>query len=184
MKPVIGEFRQKVEDLVRLLLRDAALGGAGDEAPALGIHLRLDLLAHGAAQQVGIAERIAGELLGDLHHLLLIDDDAEGLAQDRGEFGQRIPLRLGLTAPVLALAIDRDIRHRTRTVECHQRDQILHPVSRHLDERLAHARRFHLEDADRLAPAQHVVGGLVIERDRGDVDALPAILRDQGRWRG
>ena len=39
-----------------------------------------DLLAHGAAQHVGFAERIAGQLLRDLHHLFLVDDDAVGLA--------------------------------------------------------------------------------------------------------
>jgi hypothetical protein len=53
------------------------------ETVALRVHLRLDLLAHGAAQQVGFAERVAGQHLRDLHHLLLVDDDAVGLLQDR-----------------------------------------------------------------------------------------------------
>ncbi len=53
-----------------------------DEALALLGHLLDLLLAHGAAQQVGFAQRIAGQAIGDLHHLLLVDDDAVGLFQD------------------------------------------------------------------------------------------------------
>ena len=43
------------------------------------------LLAHRPAQQVGAAERVAGELLGDRHDLLLVDDQAVGLAEDLGQ---------------------------------------------------------------------------------------------------
>jgi hypothetical protein len=35
-------------------------GASFDEARTLGIHLRLDLLAHGAAQEVRFAKRVAG----------------------------------------------------------------------------------------------------------------------------
>ena len=48
----------------------------------LGVHLGLDLLAHGAAQQVGAAQAVARHLLGDLHHLFLVDDDALRLVED------------------------------------------------------------------------------------------------------
>ncbi|MOA44706.1 hypothetical protein D3C78_1670240 [compost metagenome] len=58
VEAVIGEFRQKVEDGVGLRLRDAILDGAIDEALTLLVHLLLDLLAHGAAQKIGFAERI------------------------------------------------------------------------------------------------------------------------------
>ena len=53
------------------------------EAVELLVQLLLLLLAHRAAQDVGLAERVAGELLGDRHHLLLVDDQAVGLAEDR-----------------------------------------------------------------------------------------------------
>jgi hypothetical protein len=74
-----------------LRLGTAVRSGAGDEALALRVHLGLDLLAHGAAQQVGVAERVAGQDLGDLHHLLLVDDDAVGLLQDRLQLRVRVP---------------------------------------------------------------------------------------------
>jgi hypothetical protein len=69
---------------------DAALDRAFDEVLALRLHLRTDLLAHGATEQIGLAERIAGEDLRGLHHLFLIDDDAIGLFQDRLELGMDV----------------------------------------------------------------------------------------------
>jgi hypothetical protein len=56
---------------------------------ALLRHLLGLLLAHRAAQQVGAAERVAGEHLRDLHHLLLVQDDAVGRLQHRLERGCR-----------------------------------------------------------------------------------------------
>ena len=176
VEAVIGELGEEVEDLVGLALVEAALDGAGHEALALGVHLRLDLLAHGAAQQVGVAERIAGEDLRDLHHLFLVDDDAERLLQDRLELRMRIPGLRWVVLAELARAIDRDVRHRARAVERDERDQVLEAVGLHLDERLAHAGAFHLEHADRLAAAQRLVGLRVVERQRRQVD-LDALAR-------
>ncbi len=58
-----------------------------DEDGALLRHLLGLLLAHRPAQQVGAAERVAGEHLRDLHDLLLVEDDAVG--------GPSIGFRLG-----------------------------------------------------------------------------------------
>jgi hypothetical protein len=90
--------------------RSLAVGGpmrlrALEEAVALRRHLLRLLLAHGAAEVVGVAERVAGERLRDLHHLLLIDDDAVGVGEDRLERGMQILDRL---AAVLALDELRD----------------------------------------------------------------------------
>ena len=70
----------------------------------------------------------------------------------------------GLLLAELAGAIDRDIGHRARPVERHERDDVLEPVGPHLDQGLAHAGAFHLEHADRLAAAQHRVGLRIVER--------------------
>ena len=156
-------------------LGDAALDAAAHEAIALGVHLRLDLLAHGAAQQVGLAQRIAGQDLGDLHHLFLVDDDAERLLQHRLHQGMDV---IGRRVAVLHRAIQRNVGHRTGTVERHQRDDVLQPVGAHFGQRLAHARAFHLEHAHRLAAPEHVVGALVVERDLVDLD-VDAALREQ-----
>src|SRR3546814_20153873 len=56
-------------------LADLLVGAALHEPRPLGVHLRLNLLAHRAAQQIGFAKRIARQYLGGLHHLFLIDED-------------------------------------------------------------------------------------------------------------
>ena len=50
VEAVTGEFGHLVEDQLGAAALDPARGGAVDELLALGIHLRLDLLAHRAAQ--------------------------------------------------------------------------------------------------------------------------------------
>ena len=83
VEAIVGELREQFEDGIGLRSLNAAFDRAGDKALALLLHLLADLLAHRAAQQIGFAERVAGHDLRDLHHLFLIDDDAEGLLQDR-----------------------------------------------------------------------------------------------------
>ena len=85
VEAVVGELRAGIEDRHRIGVRDVVRDCAGDEALALLLHLRADLLAHGAAQQIGLAEAVAGEIARDLHHLLLVGDDAVGVLQDRLE---------------------------------------------------------------------------------------------------
>ena len=171
VEAVVGELGEQLEDLLGLLLRQTTLDGAGDEALALRVHLGLDLLAHRAAQHVGFAERIAGQDLGDLHHLLLVDDDAERLLQNLLDL--RVDV-VGLLLAELHRAIGRDVRHRAGAVQRHQRDDVLEAIGAHLHQRLAHAARFQLEHPDRLAAAEHLVCMLVVERDLFDVDGHAA----------
>ncbi len=124
---------------------------------------------------IGFAERIAGEHLRDLHHLFLIDDDAERLLQHRLDLRVHVFRRF---LAELARAIGRDVRHRARTVERDERDDVLEPVGAHFDQRLAHARAFHLEHADRFAAPEHLEGLLVVERNGAELD-LDAAPRDQ-----
>ena len=74
------------------------VAAALDELAALLGHLVFVLLAHRAAQQVGAAERVAGEQLGGVLHLLLIDHDAVGVAAD---FLQQRMLILAFSPPFL-----------------------------------------------------------------------------------
>ena len=145
-----------------------------DEAAALLLHLAADFLAHRATQQVGLAERVAGQHLRRLHHLLLVDDDAEGLAQDRLELGMDV---VGLLHAMLARAIGRDVRHRARPVERDQRDDVLEAVRPHVEQRAPHALTFQLEDADRLGARQHGVGLFVVERDGREIDLDAALAQ-------
>ena len=61
VEAVAGEDSQQREDALGVLGLDAVLLGAADERGLLLGHLLRLLLAHGAAEQVGAAERVAGE---------------------------------------------------------------------------------------------------------------------------
>ena len=166
VEAVVGEALHQVEDLGGLLRRDAAALGAVAEDLALGFHLRADLLAHGAAQQVGGAEAVAGQVLRDLHDLFLIDHDAVGLGQDVHDRRMRRLPRLAQ----LARAIGRDVRHRARAVERHGGDEVLEAGRAHLPKAVAHPLPFELEHAGRVALGEHGVGLGVVERDGRDVN--------------
>ena len=96
-------------------------------------------------------------------------------------FEQIVDLRMDrfdLFLAMLAGVVDRDVFHRAWAIERHQRDDVLDAVRPHADQRLAHAGTFHLEHADRLAARQHLVGLLVVERQRCELD-LDAALGDE-----
>ena len=130
-------------------------------------HLLLDLLAHGAAEQIGLAEREAGQDLRDLHHLLLVDDHAIGLFQDRLDRGMQI---VGLLAPVLAVDVAVDVVHRPRPIEGDDGDDVLEAVGLQLAQGVAHARTFELEHADRIAARQERVTRSIVERKPGGIE--------------
>ena len=65
--------------------------------------LRL-LLAHGAAEKISIAERIACQAIGNLHHLFLIDDHAESFRENLFQFRKLV---FNFSAAVLALLAER-----------------------------------------------------------------------------
>ena len=125
-----------------------------------------DLLAHRAAQQVGGAQAVARHLLGDLHHLFLVDHDAVGLGQDVAQLRVRRLPRLA----VLAAAVIGDVRHRARAIQRDGRDQVLEAVRPHLPQHVAHALAFELEHPAGIAPLQHLVGVRVIERQPVEID--------------
>src|ERR1051326_9290185 len=106
MEAVSGERLHLVEDLAGELGFEALLGRAVEEAHALARHLLHLFLAHRTPQIVGIAERVPGERLRRLHDLLLVDDDAVGLAENRLERGLEIANRL-----LAALSLDELLHH-------------------------------------------------------------------------
>ena len=166
VEAVVGELRHQVEDFGGLRRIDAALDRALGEDVALRLHLRGDLLAHGAAQQVGAAEAVAGHRLGDLHHLFLVDHDAVGLGQDVvDDRMRRVPF-----LAVLAPAVIGDVGHRAGTIQRDGGDQVLEPVGPHLPQRVAHALAFHLEHPAGIAALQHLVGFRVVQRQAVEID--------------
>ena len=174
VESVAGELLHGVEDRIGHAFVDAVLRRAFAEDGAVAGHLLDLLLAHGPAQQVGTAERIAADDLGHLHDLLLVDHDAVGLAQDR--LDALVGVFDGLAA-VLAFAIARNQVHRTWSIECAERDQVLEAVRLGVLEHALHAARFELEHGDRLGALEQGVHGLVVERQLADVERSLAGLR-------
>ena len=179
VETVAGELVDQIEQRIGLGLLDPAdFLAPGDEAFALDVHFGLDLLAHRAAQQIGVAERIAGKDLRRLHHLFLVDEDAVGLRQDAFELGMR---KLDRDLARLALAEQRDVVHRARAVERDERDDVAEIGRLHCSQRAPHAFRFELEHAHRVARLHQFVDLGIVERQLGQVDVDLAPLEQVDR---
>ena len=164
---IARERFDEVEDGARLLLAVAVLHGGGNELLALGLHEAGVLLGHGLADRVGVLQVVAGELLEDEQHLVLVGDDAVRLVEDLREVRMRV---LDERAIVLRAAVGADVLHRTGPIQRDERHQLGDAVRPQLLDRAAHARRLQLEDAERIALTEHLERPRVAIRQRRQVD--------------
>ena len=176
VEAVLGKLLHQVEELAGQI-RILALGrSAFHEGLALLGHFLGLLLAHRPAQQVGTAQRVAGDDLRDLHHLLLVDDDPVGGLQ--AVLQVRMEVVDGLLA---ALSQDEVVHHaraqRPRPVQRQHGDDVLETVGLKLSQQLLHPVTFHLEDGDRVAVAQDLVGRLVVKAQVVQVHRLLPLAR-------
>ena len=169
VEPVAGEEGHQVEHLVGDPVRHAARDSAGDEPLLLLVHDRLVLLAHRAAKKVGASQAVAGQHLGDLHHLFLVDDDPVGVGQDRCQL--RVDVG-DLLPPVLAVdeVVDHPALERAGPIERHGGDDVLELVRLELLEDLAEAARLELEHPGGVAARDHLVDRRIVHRDPVDVE--------------
>nr|WP_233542636.1 hypothetical protein [Kocuria tytonis] len=137
------------------------------EALVLLVQLRLLLLAHGAAQDVRLAQRVAGHLLGDRHHLLLVHDQPVGGAQDvlerLGELGVdgRDLLRAVLAQRVVGVGVR---PHGPGPVQGDGRGDVLEVVGAHELEQLPHGTAVQLEHPEGVPACEQLVGAGVVDR--------------------
>ena len=87
VKGVAGEGLDQVEDRFGVALRIAERLSAAEELAAFGLHDLGDLLAHRLTHDIGLAERVAGELAGDVEDLVLVDDHSIGVVEALCEVG-------------------------------------------------------------------------------------------------
>ena len=159
VESVAGELLHQIEDVRGLLLRHAALDRAVHEDGALLRHLLGLFLAHRATQQVGAAERVAGQHLRDLHDLLLVQDHAVGRLQNLLQARMQI-----VDGPVdlAVLAVDEVIDHarlqRARAEQRDERHDVLEAVRLQAPHEVLHAARLELEDRGRAAGLQQREG--------------------------
>ena len=170
---VVGEIDDLVVDAARDVLRHAVRNAAGDvprrvavdEGDALGVDDGVLFLAHRAADDVRLAERVSGKLPEHLLYLLLIDHAAVGDAEDRLELRMLVA---DLFRVLAALEKFRDAVHRAGAVE---RDNGGDIFERFWPQRGAYARdarRFKLEYAGGLARGKHVEHSRIVHRDGVD----------------
>ncbi len=173
VEAVAGEELDVAPDGVAHLLREAAGHGPGGELRLVLVHQVALLLRYGLADHVGFARLVAGQLGGDADDLLLIDEDAVGVLQDRFQLRGVID---GHVAPfvergVHAADVFGDVLHRAGPEEGDGGDDVVEAARLHLHHQLAHAGAFHLEHAQHVAAAEHVERGF---------HALVAVLAGAG----
>ena len=149
-----------------------------DERRTHGIQLLRLLLAHRTAQNICLAQRKACQRRGYLHNLLLVENNAIGILKDRlHQRMQHLRRALAVTAG------DKVLRHTraqgTRTVESHERNQILKAFRRQIHNQLRNARRLQLENAGRFAATEHLAGFLIMQRNIVDIHNLACRLLDE-----
>ncbi len=164
---VVGERQQDVPQRLDGGGRVAVREHARAESLVLLVELGLLLLAHRSPQDVGLAEGEAGDALRDRHHLLLVDDQSVAGVQDVGErLGE---LRVDRGDLLLAVLSQRVIGMRVRPHGAGpiQRDDgrdVFEVVGLHQAQQRPHRAAVELEDAERVAAPEQLVGGAVIER--------------------
>ena len=187
VEAIACELVDQVEQLVCFRRIDlVVLGAARDKGLALRVHFRLDLLAHRATQQIRAAKRVAGQDLGRLHDLLLIDEDAVGFGEDAFEQRMRIFDR---DATVLAVSEQADIVHRARPVERDEGDDITEVRWTDGRQRATHPFRFQLEHPNRVAALEQGINSLVIPSESVEIrphtftrfDEVAGLLQDRQR---
>src|SRR3989344_552613 len=176
VESVAGEGREQFPYFLRDPGFDAVLYHALGQFLLLLVQELLDLFTDGFAQSVRFREGIPGQVPGDPHHLFLIYADAVGVPEDRLKLGMQIGY---LFLAVLALDVGGDKLHRSRTEKRDQRHQVLELVGHYLFHIPAHAARFELEHAGRVARAQKPERFLVVERQFGYLDVLAVQVFDQ-----
>ena len=82
VESVRGKRLDQSPELRRFFIRHAVLDESFDQFFFLRFHFRRNLLSHGLAEFVGFEPRIAAQLDGDHHDVVLIRDDAERLVED------------------------------------------------------------------------------------------------------
>ena len=111
----------------------------------------------------------ASHLVGDGHHLFLIDDDPIGVLQDRFEFGHLVG---DWDLALLAFDEVRNQIHWARAIERDDGDDIFEAVRFQAGQEVAHPGAFQLKEADRLSGGEEGKSLGVVERH---------LLHDQ-RW--
>ncbi len=149
-------------------------------------HLLGFFLTHCPPQHVRTAEGITGEHLGDLHHLFLIHNHAISRLK-HGLKARVLKFSIGIShLRATVFPVDKVIHHarfeRTRTKQCHQRDQVFDVIRLQALDQILHPARFKLEYRRGFRPLQQRESAGIIEWNSSDIErrftALGTVLVD------
>ena len=131
------------------------------------LHFLDFFLAHRPPQQIRFAKRITGQQLRRLHHLLLVNQDAIGLAGNG--FEQRV-LIFDLNLAVASFDEIRNQVHGTGTIQGNECRDVFHGTDLKFFAKITHAAGFQLEHPQRFRPIQKIISFLVVQRQVIDWD--------------
>ena len=177
VEPVAGKEVDEVKDILCGLPGHPALDRPVDEGgPLLGQDVRF-LLGDALAQDVRFLQREAGHLVGDLHDLFLVDNDAVGRPQDGLDAGVIVvnPLPAVLAVDVLLDATRLD---GARAVQGDDGCQVFYGGRLDACGHAFHAAGFHLEHAYGVAGADELVDFGVACVDMADVNRDSRLFPD------
>ncbi len=172
VEPIPPELVDQPEELLGHLRRDPVTHGPFHKLGAMLRHQLGLLFSHGLAKLIGLSHGIAGQDLGDLHDLFLIQYNPVGLLQDRLQRGQEI---VDLSVPMLAIdeVVDHVAPQRSRPVKGHEGDHVFKDLGSQPSQEVLHARTFQLKNAGGLSIGAELVGRFIRKGDLSQVDRLP-----------
>ena len=183
-KPEVGEPDELGEHGADRRVIYAAIPGAVAKLTPQPQHgVATAFAAHRTAQCLGLARAEPGQRHRDLEHLLLEHHDPEGLAQAVGQ--QRMVVRrLKVGVATLGVAV-LDVGMDGAAADgagADQRDldrQVIHGLGLGLQDALNLRAAFDLEHPDRVAVADLLVDGRIVDVDAGQIDGGAAPPGDQ-----
>jgi len=178
VEPVSGEGLHLIEDLLRLGLRDPVLQGACHELRLFLLHFGGVLLAHGLAEGVRLAHGVARQGAGDLHHLLLVEDDSVGLLEDGLELGVGVDDLAALAVPLADELVHHATFERAGPVQRQEGHHVAESIGFERPQVALHPVRLQLEDPVGVGVAQQLIGGRVVEGQVVQVQLLAARALD------
>ena len=150
---VTGEGLDELPHLGRQRPVEPLPFGALDKSRLLLLHQRGDLLPHRFAHDVGLSQRVSGELLENQQHLVLIDDHAVGLFQH--VLQDRMRVAHGSTT-MLGVDERRDLLDGPWPVERDHGREVAQGGGLELLDVAPHSRALQLKDTGGLPSHQHL----------------------------
>lgn len=152
-----GEGFDLLVEALRIVVADAVLAHPREELRFQAVHALLPALrTHGAPQQVGVFARAVADGDGHLHELLLEDGHAQRALEHRDELRMRVVHRL-LAVPASQIGVHRPALDRAGTDERDLDDEIVEAAGQQSRQGVELRAALHLEHADGVGAAQHVV---------------------------